>query len=187
MNNIKFNILVLGIAGLTLAGCSDSYLDTGSKTDMNATSFYKTQAQADYAVIGCYDTYQRTVSNGSWPTLFQAAETMSDDCFGGGGPDDRSDRLMDRFSMSYKSDAVSLFNGIWGDYYKGIYNCNLLIASLNNISWSSPTDRIVAEMKLVHFVVLSILISSVCLKMFLCSQRRLKRLYHRQLPTVFMR
>ena len=145
MNNIKFNILVLGIAGLTLAGCSDSYLDTDSKTDMNATSFYKTQAQADYAVIGCYDTYQRTVSNGSWPTLFQAAETMSDDCFGGGGPDDRSDRLMDRFSMSYKSDAVSLFNGIWGDYYKGIYNCNLLIASLNNISWSSPTDRIVAE------------------------------------------
>src|SRR5574344_2744388 len=112
MNNIRFKFIALGIAGLTLSGCSDSFLDTSSKTDLNSTSFYKTQTQADYAVVGCYDMYQRTVSNGSWPTLFQTAETMSDDCLGGGGPDDRSDRLMDRFDMSYKSDAVSLFNGL---------------------------------------------------------------------------
>src|SRR5574344_731149 len=145
MNNIRFKFIALGIAGLTLSGCSDSFLDTSSKTDLNSTSFYKTQTQADYAVVGCYDMYQRTVSNGSWPTLFQTAETMSDDCLGGGGPDDRSDRLMDRFDMSYKSDAVSLFNGLWTDYYKAIYNSNLLIASLNNIGWASQKDRNIVE------------------------------------------
>lgn len=137
--------MALGVAGLTLSGCSDSFLDTSSKTDMNSTSFYQNETQAEYAVVGCYDMYQRTVSNGSWPTLFQAAEMMSDDCLGGGGPDDRSDRLLDRFDMSYKSDAVSLFDGLWGDYYKAIYNSNLLIASLDKISWSSQRARNVVE------------------------------------------
>lgn len=145
MNNIKLYLIALGAAGLTLTGCTDSFLDTSSKTELNSTSFYKTESQADYALVGCYDMYQKTVSNGSWPTLFQAAETMSDDCLGGGGPDDRADRLMDRFDMSYKSDDTNMFNGLWTDYYKAIYNANLLIGSMNNISWSSQTQRNVVE------------------------------------------
>ncbi len=145
MNNIKLYLIALGTTGLMLTGCTDSFLDTASKTDMNSTSFYKTESQAEYAVVGCYDMYQRTVSNGSWPTLFQAAETMSDDCLGGGGPDDRSDRLMDRFDISYKSDATNLFNGIWVDYYKAIYNANLLIGSMDMISWKSQKNRNIIE------------------------------------------
>lgn len=145
MKKISYYILSVGAGLLMLASCSDSYLDTSSKTSSNSTSFYKTQEQANYAVIGCYDMYQRTVSNGSWPSLFQAVETMSDDCLGGGGPDDRSDRLMDRFDRSYMSDQVDLFNGIWEDYYKCIYNCNQLISSIPNISFSSKTERINCE------------------------------------------
>ena len=124
-----------------LTACSESFLDTSSKTEMNSTSFYKTQTQAEYALTGCYDGYQRTVSNGSWPTLFQAVETMSDDCLGGGGPDDRTDRLMDRFDMSYNSSDVSFMNGIWEDYYKGIYRCNQLISSLPGITFNSQTTK----------------------------------------------
>lgn len=145
MNKIRINILVLGVAGLMVTGCSESFLDTTSKTDLNSTSFYKNEVQAKYAVVGCYDGYQRTVSNGSWPSLFQAVETMSDDCLGGGGPDDRSDRLMDRFDRSYMPDQIDLFNGLWDDYYKAINRCNLLLASLDNISWSSDEARAVVE------------------------------------------
>ena len=79
MNKMKINILALGVAALTMTGCSESFLDTTSKTELNSTSFYKTEVQAEYAVVGCYDGYQRTVSNGNWPSLFQAVETMSDD------------------------------------------------------------------------------------------------------------
>lgn len=144
MNKIKFNMIAMGMVVCTLSGCSDSFLETSSKTTLNSGSFYKTEVQADYAVIGCYDGYQRTVSNGSWPTLFQAAEHMSDDCLGGGGPDDRSDRLMDRFDISYNP-AQEGFNGIWGDYYQAIYRCNLLIASLDNITWTSEEKRAIVE------------------------------------------
>ena len=145
MNNIKSKIIMLGLVGVMLTACTDSFLDTSSKTTLNSTSFYKTQAQADYAVVGCYEMYQRTVSSGSWPSVFQAVETMSDDCLGGGGPDDRSDRLMDRFDVSYKPDEQNLFSGLWTDYYKGIYNCNLLINSLDGIDWKTDTDRKVVE------------------------------------------
>ena len=142
---MKINILALGVAALTMTGCSESFLDTTSKTELNSTSFYKTEVQAEYAVVGCYDGYQRTVSNGNWPSLFQAVETMSDDCLGGGGPDDRSDRLMDRFDRSYMPDQIDLFNGLWDDYYKGINRCNLLLASLDNIGWTSEEARKVVE------------------------------------------
>ena len=145
MNKMKINILALGVAALTMTGCSESFLDTTSKTELNSTSFYKTEVQAEYAVVGCYDGYQRTVSNGSWPSLFQAVETMSDDCLGGGGPDDRSDRLMDRFDRSYMPDQIDLFNGLWDDYYKAINRCNLLLASLDNIGWTSEEARKVVE------------------------------------------
>jgi hypothetical protein len=70
---------------------------------------------------------------------------MSDDCLGGGGPDDRSDRLMDRFDRSYMPDQIDLFNGLWDDYYKGINRCNLLLASLDNIGWTSEEARKVVE------------------------------------------
>lgn len=145
MKKISYYILAMGVGMMALTSCNDSFLDTSSKTSSNSTSFYKTQEQANYAVIGCYDMYQRTVSNGSWPSLFQAVETMSDDCLGGGGPDDRGDRLMDRFDRSYMSDQVNLFDGIWQDYYKCIYNCNQLINSIPGINFSSSADRIDCE------------------------------------------
>ena len=144
-NKLLYNCMALGVAAWVLSGCGDAFLDTSSKTTLNSGSFYQTEVQAQYAVVGCYDGYQRTVSNGSWPTLFQAVETMSDDCLGGGGADDRADRLMDRFDMNYMSSQIDLFNGLWGDYYQGIYRCNQLINALDNITWSSETARLVVE------------------------------------------
>ena len=147
MNKNAINIFVLSAAALAFAGCSDDFLNVESKTELNSGTAYNTQTQAQYAVVGCYDGFQRTVSKGSWPTLFQAVETMSDDCLGGGAPDDRSDRLMDRFDMSYKSDAVDLFEGIWKDYYFGIYRCNLLLSKVDGIAFTSDSIKaqVVAE------------------------------------------
>ena len=144
---MKKNILLVSAFLLSViqTSCSKDFLETESKTDLNTASFYQTEVQMDYAIVGCYDGYQRTVSNGSWPTLFQAVETMSDDCLGGGGPDDRSDRLMDRFDMSYKSDAVDLFDGIWGDYYKAIYRCNLVLGSIESATWTSDANKTKVE------------------------------------------
>lgn len=144
MKAIKSSILFVGLASLVLTSCTDSFLDTSSKTSLTTVNYYKTQDQAESAVIGCYDRYQNTVSNGNL-SLFQTSEMMSDDCFGGGGPDDRDNRLLDRMDQSVNPASTNLLGGIWGDYYKCIYNCNLLISSLDNISWSSDDDRKTVE------------------------------------------
>ncbi len=142
---MKSNIIILGLASVALSACTDSFLDTTSKTSLNTTVFYKTESQAESAVVGCYDQYQRTVSNGSWPTLYQAAETMGDDCFGGGSSGDMSNRLLDRMDCTVKNDETNIFGGIWTDYYKCIYNCNLLLTQLDNIGWTSTDDRATIE------------------------------------------
>lgn len=144
MKTIKSSILLVGLATMSLASCTDSFLDTQSKTSLTTVNYYKTQNQAEEAVIGCYDRYQNTVSNGNL-SLFQVSEMMSDDCFGGGGPDDRDLRLLDRMDQSINAASDNLHGGIWGDYYKCIYNCNLLISSLDNITWTSDTDRKTVE------------------------------------------
>ena len=140
MNSIKSNIILAGLAAMVLSSCTDSFLDTESKTSLTTTNYYKTASQAESAVIGCYDRYQNTVSNGN-TSLFQVSEMMSDDCFGGGGPDDRDNRLLDRMDQSINPASNNLLGGIWGDYYKCIYNCNLLLGSLDNISWASDSER----------------------------------------------
>ncbi len=140
MNTIKQNILFAGLAALMMTSCTDSFLDTTSKTSLTSTNYYKTASQAESAVIGCYDRYQNTVSNGNM-SLYQISELMSDDCFGGGGPDDVDLRLLDRMDQSMRPASTNLLGGIWGDYYKCIYNCNLLIGSLDNISWTSDAER----------------------------------------------
>lgn len=53
MKKISYYILAMGVGMMALTGCNDSFLDTSSKTSSNSTSFYKTQEQANYAVIGC--------------------------------------------------------------------------------------------------------------------------------------
>lgn len=141
MNTIKSNIILAGLAAMMLSSCTDSFLDTESKTSLTSTNFYKTAAQAESAIIGCYDRYQNTVSSGSGLSMYQISEIMSDDCYGGGGPDDRDNRLLDRMDQSINPASNNLLGGVWGDYYKCIYNCNLLLGSLDNISWTSDSER----------------------------------------------
>ena len=138
-------ILQLAFVSLSLTACTDSFLDTASKTSLNTTTYYKTPSQAESALVGCYDQYQRTVSNGQYPTLFQAAEMMSDDCFGGGGSGDLTNKLLDRMDQSIKTDENNIFGGIWSDYYRCVYNCNMLINSLDGIAFASAADRAAIE------------------------------------------
>mgnify|MGYP004523533413 CR=1 FL=1 len=141
MKNFKYGFIVLGLASAMLTSCGDSFLDTTPKTSLNTSVYYKTPDQAESALVGCYGEYQRTISNGSYPTMYQASEMMSDECFGGGGSGDITNRLLDRFDKSMSNAQSDIFSGIWGDYYKCIYNCNMLISSLDNISWSDQADR----------------------------------------------
>lgn len=130
---------------LSLTSCGDSWLDTESKTTNNSDNFYKTQQQVDAAVVGCYDGYQRTVSNGNFPALFLLEEMGGDDALGGGSSDDRTCRLIDRMDQTLNSSDVSFLGYLWEDYYKAIERCNELLPKLDGVAFANDDDRKAAE------------------------------------------
>jgi hypothetical protein len=140
MKNNIFKYAAIGLMAMGVASCGDSWLDTTSKTELNSTSFYKNELQASYALTGCYDQYQRTVSEGAWPGLFLAAEMGSDDAFGGGSPTDGCDRF-DKMDATISTDKENTFESTWTTYYDAIYNDNLLIGSLDNITFTTDADK----------------------------------------------
>lgn len=143
MNKFKLNILALGVLSISLFSCSESFMDVEPQTSILDQNFYKTEADAEMALIGCYDGYQRTSSNGN-TSFYITSEVLSDNCFGGtGNTDTRGYQVLDRFDISQSPSDNNIFNGTWADYYAGIFRCNTLIQKLPAItSWSSKNDSI---------------------------------------------
>lgn len=143
MKNIKIYILALGFFSLT--ACSKSFLDSEPITTITDVNFYKTTADANKALIGCYDGLQGVWSSGvALPVL---AEIASDNCFGGtGNADGLGYQAIEEFDISRSTSDVDLFNGNWISYYKAIYRCNMLISKLDQIDWKGDaTARLNTE------------------------------------------
>ena len=143
MNKFKLNILASGVLSLMLFSCSESFLDVEPQTTILDQNFYKTEADAEMALIGCYDGYQRTTSNGGF-AFYIASEVLSDECFGGtGNTDGRGYQALDRFDLSQSPSDNNIFNETWGFYYAGIFRCNTLLKKLPDItSWKSDKDSV---------------------------------------------
>jgi starch-binding outer membrane protein, SusD/RagB family len=149
----------LYIASLTLSltsfvACSDEFLDTTSKTESNTETFYKTVADAEMALIGCYDGWQRTVSSGN-PGIYLASEMLSDQCFGGAGNGDgRNFQVLDRFNQAESSADQDIFDTDWKNYYAAIYRCNELLANQNKINWTNDVvkGRILGECRTIRAI-----------------------------------
>lgn len=141
MNKFKINILALGFAGLGLTACSESFLDVESKTESSTGNFYKTESDAYRALLGCYDGWQCTTSNGGI-SFYVASEIMADECFGAtGNADGRGYQAIDRFDISQSSADLNLFETDWKNYYVAIYRCNELLAHEEQIAWNGTETK----------------------------------------------
>lgn len=137
MNKFKLNMLVLGFVGLWFAGCSENFLDVESMTESSTENFYRTEGDAYRALLGCYDGWQCTTSNGG-VCFYTASEVMADECFGGTGISDaRNYQVIDRFDIAQSSADLNIFETIWGSYYAAVYRCNELLAHEEQIEWKS--------------------------------------------------
>ncbi|NLZ95740.1 MAG: RagB/SusD family nutrient uptake outer membrane protein, partial [Bacteroidales bacterium] len=140
MKKIISHINILLLLSIVLYGCAESFLDVESITEPTTDNFYKTIDDAERALIGCYDGWQVTTSNGSL-SFYVASELMADECFGGTGTGDgRDHQAIDRFDISQSPSDANLFNGTWGDYYAGIFRCNTLLQKMEQINWEEDSD-----------------------------------------------
>ncbi len=136
MKKIKLFILALG--AIALSSCSESFLDSEPLTSLTTGNFYSTTADAELAIVGCYDGLQVLYSSGvAFPV---ASEVLSDNCYGAtGNTDGYGYQLLDEFDITRSPADVDLLNGNWGAYYKAIYRCNVLLQNMDQIEWGDDT------------------------------------------------
>ncbi len=136
------NILGAGIllSFLCFSSCSSSFLDVEPMTNVLENNFYKNVADAEMALVGCYDGYQRTASNGSL-SFNVVADVLADLSFGGtGNTDNRAYQVLDRFDKNESPSDNNLFDGTWTDYYAAIYRCNILLEKLEGADFGSNPE-----------------------------------------------
>lgn len=125
------NIIIAGlVAVLTLGSCND-FLTTEDLTKKDNSNFPKTEEDARQALTGCYAMLRNMTDDDEQQNIFIVSEILSDDRFGGGGPDDRYAQALDRLLKS----SDNMFSDIWKINYAGIYRCNMLLESLNNVAF----------------------------------------------------
>ncbi len=145
--HILMSALVL--AALSLTSC-DSYLDTSSKTDMNSETAYSSAAAAELDLIGCYDGWQRTISD-EGIGIYLTAEFASEQAFAGFGLSDaKNNNIVDQFNTGVAPSYNDLFNTDWKNYYAAIFRCNQLIKADadGSINWNKDTKtqgRLIGE------------------------------------------
>lgn len=144
MKNIN-KILGLGLvsaAALGMVSCAESFLDTVSKTEPNSNNYYKTETQAERALIGCYDGWRQISSQpGTYPFMI-ASTIMSDECYGGSGMSDGyGAQNVDQFSTAPGPSEMNMFEQDWKSYYAALFRCNTLITQVDNVEWSSEAKK----------------------------------------------
>jgi len=139
--NTRYFVVGCLLSAAMATSCSDSFLDVESKTQTVKDNFYKSDSDANRALIGCYDGLRQTNSNPSYG-FYMIAETMGAECFGGtGNTDGRGYQVTDRFDQGQSSSDLNLYANEWTNYYKAIYRCNEFINNFETVELSSEAFK----------------------------------------------
>lgn len=134
----KLKILILSVAGMAIMGsCSDSWLDTEPLTLLTDANFYRTPADAEMALVGCYDGLQLIYATDA-PAFPVLSEVLSDNAFGGTGHVDAYHyQLIDEFDLQRSPGHINMFEASWINYYRAIYRVNVLLQKMDQVEWGN--------------------------------------------------
>lgn len=94
-------------------GC-EGFLDTENLTKKDNSNFPKTSGDAETALTGIYALLREMTPGEDGQCFFLTAELLSDDRFGGGGPDDRRMHAVDRLKKVDENMFLMFGNKIIG-------------------------------------------------------------------------
>lgn len=147
MLNIKSHKISLLVFVLLLAGaCSEDFLDRQPLDQRVESNFYKTQQDAEEALIAIYDAMGWHTVVGFHP-LPMLSDIASDDAYAGGASRNDAPNIieMDQHRMR-TTNGENL--GLWRKGYIGIYRSNLYLEKIQDIDApESFIRRSVAEAK----------------------------------------
>ncbi len=136
---MKRTIYLLGIAASLIAGVSSCTLDADNYVVKGGGNFPANSEDANQALAGVYQNLNQVSANPQTSFLY-AAMLASDDCLGGGGP---NDLLMQSVDMLLNSQD-DMTHQFWKDRYQGINRANSLLDGVNAVDLP-PADRNLIE------------------------------------------
>jgi hypothetical protein len=144
MKTKYFLIFVLSI--VLLNGCEKAFLDTKQPGVFTVDDYFKTDAQAFQAILGCYDYIQNVWENVEY-TPQQTYTMMSDEVYAGGSL--RGDALrLEEVNEFRHSSNNSLMSDLFSQSYNGIYRSNTI---LERVTPESDIKKlVVAEAKVMR-------------------------------------
>ena len=108
-----------------LNGCEKAFLDTKQPGVFTVDEYFKTDAQAFQAILGCYDYIQNVWENVEYVPQ-QTYTMMSDEVYAGGSL--RGDALrLEEVNEFRHSSNNSLMSDLFSQCYNGIYRSNTIL------------------------------------------------------------
>ena len=144
-NKIKKTYIYISLAALTMSGsCTQDFLDKNPTDKIPESTFWKTQADADLALSGCYEFlcrgYNATSSSaarGGWGGASMFWDGLSDDAF--------VSSTSNNFNVISRSGISSTTGGMQAEGYEISYQaiaaCNKLIANIDQVTSMNEQDR----------------------------------------------
>lgn len=140
---MKKTIYLIGIAASIMGGITSCTLDAEDYVTKSSENFPITAEDATQALAGIYQNLNQVSATPECSFLY-AAMLASDDCLGGGGPNDLHMQSLDML-MNSKQDMTQQF---WKDRYQGINRANSLLDGIGNIELAeSDKNQIEGEAK----------------------------------------
>ncbi len=135
MKNIIFYTIAITFL-LILGSCGKDFLDTQNLFEKTQDNFYATQADVDQALAAAYAS-MALPHDFAYDDPLLLAELLSDDRFGAGGNDDPQARGIDEFKWGKETQ----FDGLWENYYQGIFRTNMLIDKMDDAKYDSDKAK----------------------------------------------
>ncbi|MEO2128979.1 MAG: RagB/SusD family nutrient uptake outer membrane protein [Christiangramia sp.] len=135
-------ITVLGF--LTLAGCSEDFLEVPPKGSSLESNYYKNEAEAYAGLVATYDVMRKF--SGGFENMVTFFNAGSDDHVAGGG--NATDGVGIQSFSNFTIDPNTIPQSYWSDFYQGIFRANFLLTKLPDVPMDeSSITRFTAETK----------------------------------------
>lgn len=126
--NKKLLYILLAASALFQMSCSEDFLDRKNLTQKSLDNYYARPQDIDEALAAVYSCLYTDA-----PLAEEAitANLLSDNMFGGGGPDDIAAKNTDGFQDPNEDTYLEM----WRANYRGIFRCNAIIEGIENADY----------------------------------------------------
>jgi len=125
----KYIALLLMI--FAFSGCEE-FLSTDDLLNKNDQNFPAVESDLDASLAAIYQPMARE----QWGPFFLSV-LVSDEAFGGGGPNDFKSLAIDR----HRKNEENMLQSTWSLYYTGIFRANKLMETIGNVDELTDTKR----------------------------------------------